>query len=155
MRISCNIIPYFSRKLGKMSQNLSSAAVVIGALRVKKSGPTPLRSAGRPVMARLKWYLDPPPVIKTKASNECSRIARPKSCILLIFFSGKGNRQRNLVIAVGAGFLAGGVAVVAAPIVIGGALGALGLTAGGIAANSVFGAITALFNSKGKTSSDK
>ena len=27
-------IPYFCRKLGKMSQNLSSAAVVIGALRV-------------------------------------------------------------------------------------------------------------------------
>ena len=33
-RFSCNIIPYFCRKLGKMSQNLSSAAVVIGALRV-------------------------------------------------------------------------------------------------------------------------
>ena len=30
-----NIIPYFFRKLGKMSQNLSSAAVVIGAFRVK------------------------------------------------------------------------------------------------------------------------
>ena len=30
-----DIIPYFCRKLGKMSQNLSSAAVVIGALRVK------------------------------------------------------------------------------------------------------------------------
>ena len=29
------IIPYFFRKLGKMSQNLSSAAVVIGTLRVK------------------------------------------------------------------------------------------------------------------------
>ena len=119
------------------------------------------------------------------------------------FFSGKGNRQRNLVIAVGAGVLAGGVAVVAAPIVIGGALGALGFTAGGIAANSVaagmmssaaiangggvvaggvvatlqsvgaagiaastqaaiggavgtaVGSITALFNSKGKKSSDK
>ena len=27
--------PYFCRKLGKMWQNLSSAAVVIGALRVK------------------------------------------------------------------------------------------------------------------------
>ena len=27
--------PYFFRKLGKMSQNLSSAAVVMGALRVK------------------------------------------------------------------------------------------------------------------------
>ena len=31
------ISPYFCRKLGKMSQNLSSAAVVIGALRVKKN----------------------------------------------------------------------------------------------------------------------
>ena len=30
-RFSCNIIPYFCRKFGKMSQNLSSAAVVIGA----------------------------------------------------------------------------------------------------------------------------
>ena len=29
------IIPYFFRKLGKMLQYLSSAAVVIGALRVK------------------------------------------------------------------------------------------------------------------------
>ena len=29
----CNIIPYFCQKLGKMSQNLSIAAVVIGALR--------------------------------------------------------------------------------------------------------------------------
>ena len=29
-----NIIPYFFRKLKKMSQNLLSAAVVIGALRV-------------------------------------------------------------------------------------------------------------------------
>ena len=27
-------VPYFCRKLGKMSQNLSSAAVVVGALRV-------------------------------------------------------------------------------------------------------------------------
>ena len=34
-RFSCNIIPYFCQKLGKMSQNLSSAAVVIGALRVR------------------------------------------------------------------------------------------------------------------------
>ena len=32
--VSCNIIPYSCRKLGKMSQNLSPAAVVIGALRV-------------------------------------------------------------------------------------------------------------------------
>ena len=31
-----NIIPYFFRKLAKMSQYLSSAAVVIGALRVNK-----------------------------------------------------------------------------------------------------------------------
>ena len=30
-------MPYFFRKLGKMSQNVSSAAVVIGALRVKLS----------------------------------------------------------------------------------------------------------------------
>ena len=30
-----NIIAYFFRKLGKMFQNLSSAAVMIGALRVK------------------------------------------------------------------------------------------------------------------------
>ena len=35
-RFSCNIIPYFCRKLGKMSQNLSPAAVVIGALRVDR-----------------------------------------------------------------------------------------------------------------------
>ena len=28
-----NIVPYFCRKLGKMLQNLLSAAVVIGALR--------------------------------------------------------------------------------------------------------------------------
>ena len=28
---------YFFQKLGKMTQNLSSAAVVIGALRVKKN----------------------------------------------------------------------------------------------------------------------
>ena len=34
-RFSRNIIPYFFRKLRKMSQNLSSAAVVIGALKVK------------------------------------------------------------------------------------------------------------------------
>ena len=33
-RFSCNIIPYFCQKFGKMSQKLSSAAVVIGALRV-------------------------------------------------------------------------------------------------------------------------
>ena len=33
--VSCNIIPYFCPKLGKISQNLLSAAVVIGALRVK------------------------------------------------------------------------------------------------------------------------
>ena len=34
------ISPYFCRKLGKMSQNLSSAAVAIGALRVKNEfGP--------------------------------------------------------------------------------------------------------------------
>ena len=32
---SHDIIPYFFRKLGKMSENLSSAAVVVGALRVK------------------------------------------------------------------------------------------------------------------------
>ena len=31
-----NIIPYFIQKLGKMSQKLSSAAIVIGALRIKK-----------------------------------------------------------------------------------------------------------------------
>ena len=60
-----------------------------------------------------------------------------KILYLTDFFSGKGNRQRNLAIAVGAGVLAGGVAVVGAPIVIGGALGALGFTAGGIADNSV------------------
>ena len=35
-QFSCNIIPYFFPKLEKMSQNLSSAAVVIGALRVNK-----------------------------------------------------------------------------------------------------------------------
>ena len=33
--ISCNIIPYFCQKFGNISKNLSSAAVVIGALRVK------------------------------------------------------------------------------------------------------------------------
>ena len=33
-RFSCNNIPYFCRKLGKVLQNLSSAAVVTGALRV-------------------------------------------------------------------------------------------------------------------------
>ena len=32
---SCNIIPYICQKLGMMSQNLSSAAVVIGTLRFK------------------------------------------------------------------------------------------------------------------------
>ena len=35
MRIVFNIIPYFLRKLGNVSQELSSFAVVIGALRVK------------------------------------------------------------------------------------------------------------------------
>ena len=34
-QFSCNIIPYFCRKLGKMSQNLASAEVLIGASRVK------------------------------------------------------------------------------------------------------------------------
>ena len=34
-QFSRNIIPYFFPKLGKMSENLSSAAIVIGALRVK------------------------------------------------------------------------------------------------------------------------
>ena len=33
-RLLADVIPYFFRKVGKMSQNLSSAAVVIGALRV-------------------------------------------------------------------------------------------------------------------------
>ena len=37
MRIVCQIIAYFIRKFGKMSQNLSSAAVMIGALRVKRT----------------------------------------------------------------------------------------------------------------------
>ena len=32
-----NIIPYFCRKLGKMTQNFASAAVMIGALRVKET----------------------------------------------------------------------------------------------------------------------
>ena len=35
--ILMNIIPYLCRKLGKMSQKLSSAAVVIGALWVKET----------------------------------------------------------------------------------------------------------------------
>ena len=35
-----HIIPYFFQKLGKMSQNLSSAAVVNGALRVNSSSPS-------------------------------------------------------------------------------------------------------------------
>ena len=34
-RFSWNIIPYFFRNLGKMLQNFSSAAVVIGTLNVK------------------------------------------------------------------------------------------------------------------------
>ena len=34
-RFSCNFMPYFFRKLEKMSQNLWPAAVVIEALRVK------------------------------------------------------------------------------------------------------------------------
>ena len=33
-QFSCNIIPYFFLKLGKLLPNLSSAAVVIGDLRV-------------------------------------------------------------------------------------------------------------------------
>ena len=37
-------IPYFFRKLGKMSQNLSSAAVVIGTLRI--NGLLCMRAAG-------------------------------------------------------------------------------------------------------------
>ena len=36
-RLLSDIIPYFFRKLGKMSQNLWSAAVVISALSVKYS----------------------------------------------------------------------------------------------------------------------
>ena len=36
--LACNIIPYFCRKLGKMAQSLSSAAVVIGAISVKTDG---------------------------------------------------------------------------------------------------------------------
>ena len=35
-RVPCYIIPYFCLKLGKISQNSSSAAVVIGALRVNQ-----------------------------------------------------------------------------------------------------------------------
>ena len=38
MIITNNIIPHFFGKLEKMSQNLSSAAVVIGALRAKSFG---------------------------------------------------------------------------------------------------------------------
>ena len=34
-QLAWNITPFFCYKLGKLSQNLSSAAVVIGALRVK------------------------------------------------------------------------------------------------------------------------
>ena len=33
-------MPYFFQKLGKMSQNLSSATVIIGAFRVNKNGDT-------------------------------------------------------------------------------------------------------------------
>ena len=36
-RLLAIIMPYFFQKLGKMSQNVSSAAVVIGALMVKLS----------------------------------------------------------------------------------------------------------------------
>ena len=60
-----------------------------------------------------------------------------RGSITVVVFSGKGSRKRILAIAVGAGVLVGGVAVVATPVVIGGALGALGFTAGGIADNSV------------------
>ena len=35
-KFSFNSMPYFFRKLEKMSQNLSSALVVIGTLRVEK-----------------------------------------------------------------------------------------------------------------------
>ena len=47
----CNIIPYFYQKLGKMSQNLSSAAVVIGALRVNTLSKTCVK---RPLSKRQK-----------------------------------------------------------------------------------------------------
>ena len=43
--ISYLIIPYLFRKLGKMSENLSSAAVVIGALMVKELNSVIMGSA--------------------------------------------------------------------------------------------------------------
>ena len=36
--LACEVVSYFFQKLGMMLQNLSSAAVVIGALRVNIQG---------------------------------------------------------------------------------------------------------------------
>ena len=61
-RFSWNIIPYFFQKLEKMLQNLSSAAVVIGALRViyLPGGGTPsclfLTSCSLFILSRYWWY---------------------------------------------------------------------------------------------------
>ena len=52
-RFSCNIIPYFCWKLGKMSQNLSSAAVIIGALRVNRIKIGEERNTVKPVLSKL------------------------------------------------------------------------------------------------------
>ena len=41
-RVSCNLIPYVFRKSGKLSQSVSSAAVLIGALRVILNQPAEL-----------------------------------------------------------------------------------------------------------------
>ena len=51
---SCNIMPYFCRKLRKMSQNLSSAAVVIGALRVNDQ----INWYSECVPERISWKVD-------------------------------------------------------------------------------------------------
>ena len=49
-RFSWNIIPYFFQKLGKMTQNMSSAAAVIGALSIN-----PILNSVRFVSSLLRW----------------------------------------------------------------------------------------------------
>ena len=50
-----NIIPYFFRKLGKMSQIFLSAAVVIGALRVKFHTYIPRQTITDPYFLSLNY----------------------------------------------------------------------------------------------------
>ena len=52
-RLLADIIPYFSRKLGKLLQNLSSAAAVIGALRVNNQEQCCMTAA--PANPSVKW----------------------------------------------------------------------------------------------------